>query len=553
MLHHLIRMKMPRPLVFSRSARARRWAYALLVATIFTCGLAMVGPSSSWLGGRPASAQEGEGPAVNGADPEGRPKTSPGRRSTRPNRTELTIYVLTFTPGNEAFDVFGHNAIWVHDPKSPDIRTRDLVYNYGEYGFDDPALIPKFFMGKFDYWVGAHGFAETVSAYAHAGRGVDSQELDLTMEQRQSIKAFLEENIKPENKKYKYDYYQNNCATKVRDIIDNAIGGRMKDAAQGPARLNWRQHTSRLTANLLYENVVLNLVMGDLIDKPRTEWQESFIPMELQKLLRKVTVVGEDGTERPLVKTEETLVKAKLAAPPDNPPVLWPYALLFGALFGGVFAGLGHLGAKKKGARIGFGILISFFGFILGFLGCFFLLAWAFTDHQVGYRNENTFLCVPWAFGLVGMGINIARSRVVSTLRAYKLVLAALASTIFATVAKILPWFDQDNYFFLAFFIPFWGGTFFGIRELAKKWAAVAVEAVQGGGKRPGVKKPAPEKAKEEEPRKEGSNGAARKKKVERDAPAAPAPARPTSEEASPAPEAVERDEEKKSAADDPG
>ncbi len=523
MLHHLIRMKTPRSFMVSWSARARRWAQALLFATVFTFCLAMIAPSSPWLGGRAASAQEGEGPSVNGAEPDGRSRQAPARRSSRSNRTELTIYVLTFTPGNEAFDVFGHNAIWVHDPKSPDLRTRELVYNYGEYGFDDPALIPKFFMGKFDYWVGAHGFAETVSAYAHAGRGVDAQELDLTMEQRLAIKAFLEENIKPENKKYKYDYYQNNCATKVRDIIDNAIGGRMKDAAQGPARLNWRQHTSRLTANLLYENVILNLVMGDLIDKPRTEWQESFIPMELQKLLRKVTVVGEDGTERPLVKTEETLVKAKLAAPPDNPPVLWPYALLFGALFGGVFAGLGHLGIRKKGARIGFGVLISFFGFILGFLGCFFLLAWAFTDHQVGYRNENTFLCVPWAFGLVGMGINIARSRVVSTLRAYKLILAALASTAFATVAKALPWFDQDNYFFLAFFIPFWAGTFFGARELAKKWAAVAVEAAQGKGK-PSSAKKAPAETKEGEPRKEGVNGAGSKKKKRAEAPEAPPP-----------------------------
>jgi hypothetical protein len=75
------------------------------------------------------------------------------------------------------------------------------------------------------------------------------------------------------------------------------------------------------------------------------------------------------------------------------------------------------------------------------------------------------------------MGVNIARNRVASATRAEKLVKAAVAAACLGLVLKVLPWFDQDNWLFLAFFVPFWAGAFLGIRELSSKWAGAAISA----------------------------------------------------------------------------
>lgn len=403
-----------------------------------------------------------------------RPRGMPSKRIPNADPNErLKVYVLTFSPGDHPFYKFGHNAIWIHDEDELPMRW-DLVYNYGMFAFGDPALIPKFFRGRFLYWLEPHSYAGTILGYKKEGRGIESQELDLPLAQRREIKRLLDENAQDENKYYKYDYYRDNCATRVRDMIDRVTGGRVRAAAQQPGRLTWREHTSRLTADLVSEYVILNLVMGNLIDKKRPVWDESFIPMELQSLLEKVTIVGEDGEEHPLVKERKTILKPLSPPPPDNPPTRWPYSLAIGVLLGGALAGLGRLGAKKPVARAGYGVLLAFFGFICGFFGTFFLAAWAFTDHEVGYHNENVLLCVPWGFVLVGTGINVARGNLQSAVLTQRLVLAALVTTLFAVVAKVLPWFDQDNTLFLVLFLPFWAGAFYGIREIVKNWVVVA-------------------------------------------------------------------------------
>jgi hypothetical protein len=432
---------------------------------------------------------EGPSPTLSGAPPAGAPPggaegTPSGRRARAPlpptnvpPEQRIRVYVLTFTPGDHPFYKFGHNAIWIHDETAREPYRRDLVYNYGMFTFGDPALIPKFFLGRFLYWLEPHGLAGTVRGYKKEERGVYAQELDLTMAQELELKRLLEENSLDENKYYKYDYYRDNCSTRVRDMIDRVTDGRLRKASEGKGRLNWREHTSRLTADLVSEYVILNLVMGDLIDQPRTVWEESFIPMELQKVLRTVSVVGDDGVERPLVKAESTLVEPVKPPPLEDPPRRWPHSLVLGALFGGALFGLGRAGVKSRAPRALYGVLMSLAGLMFGFFGVFFLAAWAFTDHEVGYRNENVLLCVPWAFGLVGMGVNIARNRVASATRAEKLVKAAVAAACLGLVLKVLPWFDQDNWLFLAFFVPFWAGAFLGIRELSSKWAGAAISA----------------------------------------------------------------------------
>jgi hypothetical protein len=406
-----------------------------------------------------------------------------GQRPRRPD--PLAAYVLTFGPGDHPFFKFGHNAIWIHDGRKRG-RERDKVYNYGTFSFGDPALIPKFFLGRFQYWLSASTLPTTLAVYKRENRTVDAQELDLDYEQKVELARLLEENLKPENRYYKYDYYRDNCSTRVRDMIDRVVEGRLKAASGAPGRMTYRQHTMRLTADLATEMVILDLIMGDLIDKPTTLWDEAFLPMELQQSMRNTTLIDAEGVERPLVKGERNLVSADRAPARETPPLVWPWGLCVGAVLGGGLFALGRAAPHKRAARTALGLILAFVGLVWGFFGWFFLAAWAFTDHAVGYGNENVLLCVPWAIVLVGSGVRVARGRPSSMLLAEKLLLAALASAVLAVVLKALPWFDQDNRLFLAFFVPFWAGAFFGMRALASHARAgdrpAASEAAKASG-----------------------------------------------------------------------
>ena len=208
---------------------------------------------------------------------------APLKASAEPG-SEYTVSVLTFGPGDHPFFKFGHNAILVHDE-----RTRsDWVYNFGTFAFDSPALIPVFLKGKLRYWLSRQSLPGTIAAYRRENRTIDAQELDLPPALRKKIVDALVENLKPENRYYKYDYYRDNCSTRVRDVVDLAVGGKVKEVSGGPARMTWRSHTMRLVADDWPVYLGLQVAMGDLIDKPIDVWREMFLPARLLETLREV-------------------------------------------------------------------------------------------------------------------------------------------------------------------------------------------------------------------------------------------------------------------------
>src|SRR4051812_20767419 len=183
------------------------------------------------------------------------------------------VSVITFGPGDETFSKFGHDAILLSDPRQPPQR-RELVFNYGTFRFDSPWLIIDFLKGKLSYWLSASSLQPTLAAYRRANRSVSVQELNLSPEAANALSAFLYENVKPENAYYRYDYYRDNCATRIRDVVDRFLGHRLAAASHGPAPLTYREHTRRLTVASPYLFFALDLAMGPLIDQPVTEWEE---------------------------------------------------------------------------------------------------------------------------------------------------------------------------------------------------------------------------------------------------------------------------------------
>lgn len=382
---------------------------------------------------------------------------------------DITISVLTYGPGSHPFDKFGHQAIRVRNAAGD----HDQVYNYGTYGFSSAAIIPKFVLGRFQYWLSRKGWSGATRPYIRKDRSIVEQELSLTPAQRLEIKQRLEENIKPENRRYKYDYYLDNCATRVRDVIDAVIGGRLREASRGPAPLTFRQHTQRLTADSPGFWMALNVVMGPLIDRPIDLWEEMFLPVKLEEGLRRATVPGPDG-DRPLVKAERIIHASSRVPPPGAPPRWTARFAIAGVALGGALAALGAAGRTRRAARVAFGAALAFLGLVLGFFGSLFVFVWIFTDHAVGYRNENILQLAPFLLALAGYGVGVARGRARAARAAAALTAAAAAASLLGLLLKAIPAFSQDNAAFIAVCLPLWGGAALGARLLRRALAPAA-------------------------------------------------------------------------------
>lgn len=370
---------------------------------------------------------------------------------------ELTISALTFGPGDHPFFKFGHNALWVQQAHGP-----GWVFNFGTFAFDSPALVPKFLRGNVKYWLSVSSIEDTVESYAAANRSILAQELDLTPAQKWTMWQALRENAKPENREYLYDYFYDNCSTRVRDAIDRSVEGRVRAAGQAPAPMTFRAQALRMVADLPWEYVALYVGLGRGADIPISKWDESFLPERLADLLRATRL--SDG--RPLVKSETVLHRASRPPKPSAPPNWIVYFLGCGLLLGGGLLVTGRLAQRFTAARIALGVLISALGGVFGLLGLILVLLWTLTNHRAAYANANIMQLVPWAVVLVGYGIGVALGRPNAIKKARVFVFSAAGLSILGLVCKVLPGLNQDNWPLIAFFVPVWAGMFGGIDSL---------------------------------------------------------------------------------------
>jgi hypothetical protein len=376
------------------------------------------------------------------------------KASAATSGADYVIHVLTFGPGDHPFFKFGHNAIWVHDK----VEKTDRVYNWGTFYFDSPMLIPQFMKGLLRYWLSVDPLGATIAAYRYENRTVDAQELMLSDAEKLELVRAIDENARPENMYYRYDYYMDNCSTRVRDAVDRVTGGALHKAVDGtPATYTFREHTRRLTQDDLWEYLALDIVMADFIDKPIDFWAEMFLPIKVFEGLQKATVHRDTG-DAPLVSPPKSFVRAPGRLPPPTAPPRWHlWFLAWGALLGIVAAVAGFKHRASKIARFVLGLGLASAG-IFGLLGCIFVVFWVATDHRVAWHNENIMQCAPWAIAAFAM-MGGVRKRVPKKIeRAFQMAAGAAALSVIGLLAKALPMADQVNGEWICFFMPFWFG-----------------------------------------------------------------------------------------------
>jgi hypothetical protein len=361
-----------------------------------------------------------------------------------------SIALLTMGPGDQAFSKFGHIAIVVRDP----VRQREDVYNYGTFTFDSPWLVVDFLQGNLRYWLSVDTLSHTVDVYRRERRSVLVQELAISPEKSRELAAFLRENARPENRYYRYDYYLDNCSTRIRDVLDRAAFGRLRQSSQAPGRLTFRGHTDRLVADDVALYAALDIVMGPLIDQPIAQWDETFLPEELAKLARRVEIPTPSG-DVPLVSREYLLSTSDRPERTAPPRWAWRFGAI-GTALGGALAALAT--STRRAARILLATVQAILGLVTGLLGIVFASLWAMTDHRVAYRNENLLLCAPFALALVGLAVGVGRACARPSRWAFRISLAlALCATLDIALKIALP-VSQANGAWIALFVPLWWG-----------------------------------------------------------------------------------------------
>ncbi len=321
----------------------------------------------------------------------------------------LEISVLSFGNGEVLWERFGHNALVVTDT----VSGRSLAYNWGVFDFDQPNFLANFLTGDTRYWLAVYPTDAMLAEYVDFDRSARRQVLALTDVQKAALAEYVNWNATGEARFYRYDYYLDNCSTRVRDAIDRALGGLLaRELADVPAEpRTWREETARVTDGDWPAFAGIHVALGRNADDPLSRWNESFMPGLLADHLTTLRVSDGAGGTVPLVSHDSLIYVAQRAPVPERAPFRGFAALVIGCWLGGVVFFLGWRSERGgRAALIGLRSFATLWYLVGGVLGTALLLAGTVTKHAT-YMGSNGSLfqvhplllvlavCAPFACG----------------------------------------------------------------------------------------------------------------------------------------------------------
>ncbi len=352
-------------------------------------------------------------------------------------------------PGEEVWNRFGHNGIWIHDASTGE----DIVWNWGIFHFDQVGFVPRLVRGEMLYSMAGYTLEQTLAQYRAENRDVWAQELDLTPAQKADVDRFVRRNAQPANRDYLYNYYLDNCSTRVRDVLDLVLDGAIQRHFSGrETGTTWRWHTRRLVqmSPAVYGGIAL--VLGQRGDETISAFEEMFLPMRLRAHMAGFFVEQRDGSMRPLVLGETRLVEGTRGLPPTVPDREWPRYLALGLGLGVLVLAVGPVAAKGAGGRLVAALPLAAWSLLAG-VGGVVLLAAYLTDHFFWFRNENVLQATPLSLVVAVLVLGaVWRPRLVKAAARVARWVAVLS--VLGLVLKLLPWFSQYNPEILALAVP---------------------------------------------------------------------------------------------------
>ena len=363
----------------------------------------------------------------------------------------LAVSLITYGPGATYWERFGHDAIELRDSVSGEA----VDFNYGVFDFNESNFFLNFARGRMHYLMDAGYSAPEQASYVEDGRSVTRQRLALNADQAGALRDFLLWNLRPENAGYNYDYYADNCTTRVRDALNQALGGILKTQLTARAGgMTYRQQTARLMSAQPWLMLIMDLGLGPYADQPLNAWQESFLPMVLQAQLRDVHL--DNG--QPLLLSEQLLSPNRLDVPPATAPDLRLPLALAGLLIAALIV------ATRRWWHTGYALLGTLYLLAAGLVGILLLVLWTLTAHHSAWANANLLLFNPLAFLLLPTlwrsRRGLAASRFIDGVIALQLLAALIA-----ILLHLLPGVVQQNQPWLLFALPCWLALAWSLRR----------------------------------------------------------------------------------------
>jgi hypothetical protein len=284
------------------------------------------------------------------------------------------ISVITCGPGEmEAFTAYGHSAMRVIDP----IHNIDRVYNYGTFDFSTPNFYGKFATGRLNYMLGVSSYDRFMNEYIREGRWVKEQILALEPQEKQAVFAFLETNYLPQNRFYRYDFFYDNCATKIIEVLERVLPNPILYDTTQMEEITFREMIRRYQAPFKWTDFGVDIALGSVIDQPMKFNDFFFLPDYVYQGL-----AGAQYNGRNLVKHTQDLNKQKC---PFGLELTFTPGLFIGILFFiSTFITLNDYRGKKISRWFDF-IVFS----LSGLVGILILWLWFGTLHTATDKNFN--------------------------------------------------------------------------------------------------------------------------------------------------------------------
>jgi hypothetical protein len=365
--------------------------------------------------------------------------------SERWSEDDLLFKVVVFGPSDKVFIWWGHAALVVEHTRWNYSR----VFDWGVFTYPSDNFLKDFISEKVRYKCTVGPL--DMDSYIDEDRDIFVYNLNLDNKAKQAILAYAEDIVLPEKCYYDYHEFRENCATRIRDIIDMGTGGSLKAAFDSvPGRFSIRQHVRRYTWYRPFSDWFLNFMMGQNLDEKVTVWDEMFLPVEIARNITDFTYTDNSGVERRLVSSAQIFNATKKRLPILNEPLTtWPFALTAGVIAAVLLFFIKETGKKHpRPAGIFLGLIHSILGLFLGGSGCVLFFCMFFMSNDYFQQNINILFVNPLLLVIAPLGVLTALNKPfrINPAKCLRIIWSyVFIACCFTVLLRALPFFFQQN------------------------------------------------------------------------------------------------------------
>ena len=364
------------------------------------------------------------------------------------NGNDLDVKIALIGPGDRIYTWWGYITLIIDDKSAG----QSISYDFGIFSFEDKNLIKNFIFGKLLFICDINLTDDIINHYVERNRDITLYTLNFPPEKKIEIQKLAENSVLPENKHFYYHFFNDNCSTRIRDIIDTASGGLFKEHNDKEFRFTLRQQMRLHTWQSPAADWFLCFLAGKNLDKPNTHWNAMFLPSELSKSIENFNFADDNGTSRKLVSNIESINRSQRKNHAlDIPNKQWLQGLIAGVIIALLIVLIYFIQAKyPKPGRTALGATYSFFGFFFGTAALILFFMRFFTSHDFTFNNDNLLFINPLLLASIPLGVKYASAdsydkRIFIELSLRILWLLSVIGIIISMIINIFPAHRQDN------------------------------------------------------------------------------------------------------------